>query len=99
MTQNGNNNGSTVTQNDLGGHMAIVVQTGTLHSSLIEQNGFQNEATVTQSLTGQISEVTQTGPLAAPAIQNMATVSQTMTANNLSKVTQSGTLNTTTVMQ
>ena len=99
VTQNGDDNTSTITQNDLGGHTATVMQVGFMHTSSIIQDGLVNTATVTQELNNQTSEIFQTGPLLAPAIGNTATVNQTATANNFSHVTQSGTVNTTTVMQ
>ena len=99
VTQNGDDNTSTITQNDLGGHTATVMQVGYMHTSTIIQDGLVNTATVTQELNNQTSEIFQTGPLLAPAIGNTATVNQTATANNFSHVTQSGTVNTTTVMQ
>ncbi|MGR3630422.1 MAG: hypothetical protein ACU0BP_14250 [Sulfitobacter sp.] len=99
VSQTGSDNGSTVRQLPLGGHFASVTQNGELLSSLVEQDGLLNSATVTQELNNQTSEVLQLGTSGTAAILNTANVSQTHTANNLSQVTQAGTGNSTTVMQ
>lgn len=99
VTQLGSDNESIIDQKPLGGHLATVNQDGSMLSSLIEQDGLFNTASLTQELANQESEIFQTGPLLSPAIGNTAEVSQTATANNFSHVTQSGSLNTTTVLQ
>ena len=99
VTQNGDDNFSTISQKPLGGHLATVLQTGNGGFSLIEQDGLLNTATLTQGMEDNTSEIFQTGPSVVGPVGNTATVMQTATSGNFSTVSQSGVLNTSTVMQ
>ncbi|MFW8595246.1 hypothetical protein [Cribrihabitans neustonicus] len=100
VTQSGNLHVSTINQAPVGGHMATVLQDGASHESLINQDGLDNKAYLTQELSGQVSEIHQTDlTFLGSTIDNTATVTQTASSGNMSFITQMGVQNTSTVMQ